>query len=1026
MCLGNRASDSADYINNQLDFLWRLSAKCVEKHGRGVKATKTEVEYGSCLAQICLGQQDIKPVEDGLDFFATFGAAPELKFICNHEVVLLLHLKSGHYKLKLGEKGSLKDKNSLQRIEAITCAFRLQFSEHLITPESFSTFGQTPNPKTKLLVLDIDNATFIPNYSPLFNEQNVGPIDADHLGRISDRLKTHYLPLLRMAGFHCLHALPDFGSAPEKYLVDYSVVSEIDIENNNTITQGHRKETALSIKDFKAGTLAEQRGTYKDIDFRITCGFPEVRELCSKEALLYIDVREVTLEYRGKSKNANYQGLNWIIVVVMDSHMELSEGGKIRRNFSNARICEDRLLWTSDKIETSILTELQTVVAQYILQSYFIHLSKKYEHRYNFIVDTQATQAMESNTETAVEQVNKVAVGMAMIDAAVTVNNLKTTVSDKAVVNNTKTVNRTLVDNAKVTNKDIVDVTRRSETDIEGSTSKEFKKRLSITDTFGFDLITTVAQGSVNDHFYRIWKSSRSGSNCLGSWTFKEFFSASFGALQIELPIDPKSHSIILYIDLLEGYLNILQNGNPIGSEKYKFSVGRLAFAMTLGFRDFTEPHVISDWLLKARKDCGEYVLKQLILDFSSATSCKDLSAFPRYGDGTDIPSKTSKDDALVWYVQRHYLPQLKQEGHDVLYSFPTWKRAGSSALIRYAPYSFDFQIFPAPHEGLKDISNTPENKQKLGNCNLLVIYGMINIKARPPSPLSRCNWRWSDCDQAFSGMFALSRSAFLDRWLLGNLMRINKRTTLVPTLRGIRASGTWDLELVKWDEDPCNEDESCDWVQVKDRDSALQFEWKNMEERVHTHRGAVSDIRNGHASIFCETANCLVLPVVNDHGACVIQVEGSVELKIAFISGEKNWFTKATARWSAGIRLAADTPGTGLKITSTSKKDIPSSSQYSPNFDMSGFKFKEPSTYLQEQFSDVVLIEEDMIRFLGSAFSEVWPLFYSNAYGYTLGNPVFNASGDLLFDLVPPIDHQGRVVCPQESRPDICLPGKP
>jgi hypothetical protein len=85
--------------------------------------------------------------------------------------------------------------------------------------------------------------------------------------------------------------------------------------------------------------------------------------------------------------------------------------------------------------------------------------------------------------------------------------------------------------------------------------TSEFKERLCITETFGFDIITSTTQGSVNDHLRSLWKVSQSARDCLASWTLEESFGASFGALQVQFPSHSGSHTAVVYVDLREGFL---------------------------------------------------------------------------------------------------------------------------------------------------------------------------------------------------------------------------------------------------------------------------------------------------------------------------------------------------------------------------------------------------------------------------------------------------------------------------------------
>lgn len=98
MCLGNRAQVSSHYINRQLTALYENAETCTKKHGTGLKHVHIEVEYGTCLYEFFGPGKHLRKggSKDDLSFYALFGQ-PRLEFICNHEVVLFLNIKEGHY-----------------------------------------------------------------------------------------------------------------------------------------------------------------------------------------------------------------------------------------------------------------------------------------------------------------------------------------------------------------------------------------------------------------------------------------------------------------------------------------------------------------------------------------------------------------------------------------------------------------------------------------------------------------------------------------------------------------------------------------------------------------------------------------------------------------------------------------------------------------------------------------------------------------------------------------------------------------
>ena len=93
-----------------------------------------------------------------------------------------------------------------------------------------------------------------------------------------------------------------------------------------------------------------------------------------------------------------------------------------------------------------------------------------------------------------------------------------------------------------------------------------FTERVSITNTFGFDIVTAIAQGSINNNLRTLWKLPGS---CLSEWRFEELFHASFSAPKVQLLCDladSRSNKVILYINLRQGFLTTLGScKTPVG-----------------------------------------------------------------------------------------------------------------------------------------------------------------------------------------------------------------------------------------------------------------------------------------------------------------------------------------------------------------------------------------------------------------------------------------------------------------------------
>ena len=98
---GNSATQSVRYLNAQVISLYQNAADCVESCGTLLNFKSEEYDktkYSRSLAQYhYIGPKPKQVIStQELFFFANF-AAPKVTFICNHEAILYLTIKDGHY-----------------------------------------------------------------------------------------------------------------------------------------------------------------------------------------------------------------------------------------------------------------------------------------------------------------------------------------------------------------------------------------------------------------------------------------------------------------------------------------------------------------------------------------------------------------------------------------------------------------------------------------------------------------------------------------------------------------------------------------------------------------------------------------------------------------------------------------------------------------------------------------------------------------------------------------------------------------
>lgn len=107
MCLGqNSAHHAVHYLNAQLNSLYENAVECVKHCGTGLKPLE-RVRYDFALAEFHVGakQRSKFASKDDMMFSAVF-SKPKLEFICNHEAILYLKIKEGHFNSEIAKADS--------------------------------------------------------------------------------------------------------------------------------------------------------------------------------------------------------------------------------------------------------------------------------------------------------------------------------------------------------------------------------------------------------------------------------------------------------------------------------------------------------------------------------------------------------------------------------------------------------------------------------------------------------------------------------------------------------------------------------------------------------------------------------------------------------------------------------------------------------------------------------------------------------------------------------------------------------
>ncbi|KAL7279892.1 hypothetical protein ACG7TL_006301 [Trametes sanguinea] len=508
--------------------------------------------------------------------------------------------------------------------------------------------------------------------------------------------------------------------------------------------------------------------------------------------------------------------------------------------------------------------------------------------------------------------------------------------------------------------------------------------RMSSRDTIqhakmcGFDQVIAISQGSLNVQFTMI-------SHALfRSWSYGEAFSATFKPLSMQLLSNNRA---IVWVHLIGGKLKTLLDGKPNDeSTLHEFKDWRVAFEVEIKLCTQAE---LDGRLSETYKATAAYQkhgnkddrdLKHVYLDFSTAeyihdySDYKDLSAFGSLAEGR---STMLKLEAIVWYLTEHYLPAVSKEGLNVISSVPVFKPGPS--LPSYALTSVAFQVYCKYEVTRYNWAHVPTGMEPI-----IVVLGTTGSRPLPAGRLEySTNWI-VQAQQHFShGTISIARRVFIEERLLHLLSNVNALTTLIPIMLD-PLKGFYGVSLKKWAEHEQRKDRASKWQPVNSKDPGyLRYLWEHCEEWHYSLSGnAEIDVSQG---ISCITRNIVELPTVVKRGALQIKISGRVELRLT---------TSSAVKWTTIVTI--ETIGSGIKVHTVGSHDPEySMAEYSGN---DAKTLRNPADMLQAAFPTKIDLQElvEEIR----AFEGAWEYCYPPAAPYSLASPVFNADGDLMFEL--------------------------
>ncbi|KAI5120808.1 hypothetical protein M0805_003206 [Coniferiporia weirii] len=1005
MCLGNRAENSVQFINSQLGALYENAIHCTSKHGTGLKPTLSEVEYSTCLYEFYGPGRHSRhqPSSRDLAFFARFGR-PRLEFVCNHEVVLFLDIKNGHFNLDTTK--AFTKRGPYETIKNWTVAFRITFSTHAIEKFRCPSVGNVEDYTIILHVLDMKSAVFEFDHS---NLPGLPSTDDDarkrKLSALTHYLIGSYLPTIKSAGHHVLYSLPDFDKLESTSAhIDYSVINKrtlttdtlfgVNIADINTFLRGLWLQAAafidehgLSPDTISKTSLAELKTPADGIDgvhMHLFFGPLHVQPLCRREVILYLDIQDMHVYLDGDFNGGPAHKLeDWKIALIVDVTSEETDEGssmRVRLDLNTARFCE-HLSVMGNYHDEKVLRRIKATLTRYIT-TYYLNVLETSETTVIYHYDKRIhMQASESDIDDEGE------------DASAE-------------------------DNFHVNDCTCTDVTACGH---EGGVRWGIitKRVITHTQTADFDVVTAMTQGSINAHFKALWDLARRRSElsatfkpsespdletvtCLAEFSVthvdsdEAFFSSSFDAPKVQLVCKEGSYSVILYLHLADGYLKTLGPEKSLQpeAEPYTFSNWRLAFEVDLKLVDATNESV-ADVVLKRLNSLRPSAVKQLILDLSTARFSVPLSTIPGLLGGTDYRNIRARREALIYYIQTYYFPVFMCAHHHVLYTIPLLGQTSPGPQFQRLT-SLKFQILPFNYgHGTKYLEGLYGAHRSIFERNMIVIMGTLDGRQLPAHTLPRdTNWVSGLGKDIPFGTVCLSRKVFLESRLLSLLERINRDTTVVPTFSGV-SDGEWLLKLTTWGKHEMKKNYPCKWREVTTCGDSLDFEWKNCDEWRYKNEGDFDG--NGHYTVTCMTRNNVFIPT-DGIAPSVITIRGSVDLGLSYEGRNKDWGSRATVSWSADIKFTSDT--SGLRVQLTSPRIIPKIDSPFKNQGLLGNSTHEMVlSNLKDEFPAIIDFD-GLVKELRCGFEGAWTGLQLSSQELKVGSPVFNRRGDLLLEL--------------------------
>ncbi|KZT64494.1 hypothetical protein DAEQUDRAFT_678489 [Daedalea quercina L-15889] len=960
MCVGeNCAPQAVHYMNAQLAALYENAVDCIKHHDRTNKPAE-QFKYSHALAEFTYS---LPYSRNQTMFHATFDK-PHLEFICNHDAILRLKINKGYYRLDYSKSSGMNysERDRVQSLENVELAFRVSFDNRSLRGKD-SKIGNGQN-LVQLIVLNLPKAHLV----------SVEP--ALIIGRDAFvHYLNEYLVFLHQAGNHVLFSLPDFDDDRYRLTIDYSLlggtVLEVDdiygisVDKINAYLSSVWLKAAMlvggDIDDWRSLCLAEYRSTWRplrdwDGHFHLRLGTPRVKPVCSREAIVYFSVDEV-LFYEDadftREPHRRYSG--WEIAVLVDIIHEFD--GFVTRcvlDLTSARPyhahCKYGGFEEHDEIAVAYCTrivEFFTSTYLDILETVDLHVIYFFDSRWP--IGSGGSITIHGEIEEEEEDLDEG--GWVMTGDS----------SSQRVI--------------------------------------EWREMVTQCNLFGFDQVIAISQSTINTFFESLWtggQSYRHNDHALVNWHYDEYFNARFKPLTLRLLSNGRA---IVWVHLEHGHLKVLKNRLPWNDEKYHFESWHLAFEVDLKKVTHSELKVSESWVERYKeslvyKEHGiheERILEHILLDLDHAEFLYEFSSFEglfHHSHGISHEHRPIEQvQAVVHYLQGHYLPHLAQSGLNIIHTVPVWRTKVNMTSVSLT--TMHFHVY----------SKTEITRQNWAHVSgslepVIAVLGMTEFRPLPALRLEYSSNLIIRASRSISyGTVCISRSSFMEKRLLDLLSIINSRTTVIPLFSGV-VDGVWQLQLTTWAEHQWRSTQQCKWEEISRHNGIMKYRWQHRDGWKYEHEGT-GVIDNGTYSVLCSTRNFLELPTAARNRAMEIKISGITELEMSFKSPTREGSSKSTAKWSVVLSIQSDFDGLSVKVIGALTPVIEVSSAHE-HLGM----FPDLRQKLSEHLPQTIDVSQVLAEL--KVFEGVWHYGYPGLHGYCLANPIFNHRGDVIFELRP------------------------